>query len=789
MKWSQRMVYFVTEHPWKSFLLGMILLSLFVPGLAKLQTDFSYRIWFKESDPGIQRFDAFERRFGNDETMVVVVHSPSGIYDLESSQLLLQLTKDMWRIPEVIRVDSLSNFNWVHADGDEIQVEPMIPDDRPLDQKILEERLKVSLEHETLPDYLLSRDGKTAIVFANLKPALNGTPDFEKVVLAVRELLKKKDDQGKPLYEGNGDHQFYITGSPAINQAFKESTEHDGRTLVPLIVLVISLFLFMIFRRLSGVALPLIVVFVSILITLGFAGHFKFKMNNMTAMVPQFLIAIGVADAVHILATFFRKLKDGFSKKEAIRLSLDKNILPTLMTSISTAIGFFSFLTAPILPVAYLGFLAGMGTCFAWVITILLLTPLALLLPIKEKIDQEKSMISHAPKRRSLQFTQWIYDYRKAIITTTFILTGIAIYLGLQNTVNSDPFKYFRKDFFLTIATDFLEKNVGGVSAMEMVIDSGKVDGVKDPQWLKKVETLQNYMSANPGITRTISIIDIIKSLNRSLHGGKEEFYKLPEDKATLAQELFLYTMSLPQGMDINNQVTIKNDAIRLTARTDKHNSVEFLKLVTLFEKKAKELGLNAHVTGKNPLYMGMNEDVVISFLVSVALAISLVSLLMIIVFRSIRIGLFAMIPNLIPMVFGGAFVKILGYDLNVGTVLVTSICLGIAVDDTIHFLVNYRRHSLEGMKSQEAVEHIFHSTAPALLITTAILVGGYGTFIFGQFMPNVSFGIMVALVLTLALIMDFIFLPALLMTFNLNFGHVRSKSIRPEDKAMLVED
>lgn len=299
----------------------------------------------------------------------------------------------------------------------------------------------------------------------------------------------------------------------------------------------------------------------------------------------------------------------------------------------------------------------------------------------------------------------------------------------------------------------------------EIVIESGKNEGIKDPEFLKKVDAYQSWLGQQPKVTKTVSIIDILKDMNKTLNEGKEEFYKLPDTQELIAQQLFLYTMNLPQGMDINDRVTLENDALRITAMWTIHDSETALSQIKEYERKAKEMGLDAHVTGKMPLYQSNNEKVVSSFKVSISLAIILVAILLIFGLGSIRLGLLSMLPNTLPLIVGAGFVHIFNQPLDIGTVIVGSICLGIAVDDTIHFLANFKKYIHDGNSPIDSVAKVYSTTAPALITTTVVIVAAFGTFALASFVPNKNFGIFVSIILTFALLIDLTFLPALLMS------------------------
>jgi predicted RND superfamily exporter protein len=753
-KRGDRFVDGIVAHPWRTLLLGLALLGVLAPNAAKVKPDFSYRVWFHDDDPLIVAFDAFERRFGNDEATLVVLHSPSGIFDGESIAVVQEMTAAMWKVHDVIRVDSIANFNWVHAEEDDIIVEPLIPDDQELTAELLAARAKLALGHETLPGWLISKDGKTALLMAAMKPSFGGSPDYIRIVKEFREMAAG--------FEGRGDHEIYLTGGPFVNDAFREINDQDLGRILPTVMLLTILFLLALFRRVAGVVLALVVVALTAVSTFAFSGILGIPFNNMTSIVPQILLAVGVADAVHVLVTFFDDLRRTGDRRKAARHALRKNLQPTMLTSVSTAIGFFAFSTAAVAPISQLGILAGIGTLLAWVYTYFVFGPLIILLPLKARGKQRTAADEASP--RGVAFAAWLQAKRTPIIAVSAVVCVGAGITASTNEVNSDAYAYFRDDAALNIAAHFLEDNLGGSVPTEIVVDSGKEEGFKDPAFLEKVEAFQAWVEEKPYVTSTVSLVDILKSMNRSLHGGKQEHYKLPDTREGIAQQHLLYTMSLPPGMDLNDRVSVKNDALRISSMWDLHDSKRVCAAIDEMIEKAKGMGLDVMITGKTQLWQRMNPAVVRAFAVSLTTAIILMSLLMMLVFRSPGLGLLAIIPNGAPLLIGGGLLAAIGQHLDAGTVLVFSVCLGIAVDDTVHFLSNFNRLRGEGHEPESAIAHILTHTAPALCITTIVLVSAFGAFVQGQFIPLRNFGIMVAFILSVALLTDLTLLPALLL-------------------------
>jgi len=748
---NRAFVGFIAARPWVSIGIGLLIFAALMAGMGKVRADFTHTGFFWDSDPKLKTFEAFERKFGNDDAVVIAVHSPSGIFDVESATLLKKLTAKMWQVPEIIRVDSLSNFNWVHASGDDIAVEPLLPE--TLTPELLAERRQIALAHETLPGYLVSKDGNTAVLFARVKPGIDHAPDAPGIIKATREAVASV--QG-------GDNKLYVLGGPAMTNAFQEISQSDTLKLLPLVVGLAALFLVALLRSVGASVLPFVVVILATLGAFGLAGHLGLTQTVMSTVVPSILIAVGIADTVHILVSYVTALRKGAPRKQAAHHALTRNFLATFLTCITTAVGFFSFVTADLKPIATLGVMSGAGTLFAWIFVQLVVGGLLFILPIKVKPFPPERFAR--TERRAHNLVDAIGRNRWPIIGATVVLSAASLWYAVGVEVNSDPIQYFKKGAEIRTASEFLEDNVGSARSLEFVLNAGSPEGAKDPEFLRKVDAFRAWVESQPGATRATSIVDVLKSMHKSLDGDRPESYQLADTREGIAQELLLYSMGLPQGMDVNDRITVNNDAIRLTLLNHIKTSRDTVALVRRAENKGKEMGLSVQATGKFYLYQQTNEYVVDSFLNSLWSSIIVIGLIMGFFLRSWKLGLISMIPNIVPLFAGGVLLRLIGQPLDMGTVLVASVCLGISIDDTSHVLANYASLRRLGVAPNQAMREVMAHSGPALLSTNAILITSFAAFATATFMPNVYFGILTAFTLAVALIADVFFTPALLM-------------------------
>jgi uncharacterized protein len=751
----------IERYPLSCLWSCLVFFILSVPGLYFFESQNDVRVWFRADDPNIVTLNSFERRFGNDENLVIAIHHPDGVFQPERMKLIEKLNEELWQIPQVIRVDALTSATISESLDDEILIDNLLDPEVEWTQEYLDLRKDIALSNSQLPGYLVSKDATVAMSFLRLTPTLEGSPNYDLIMKHAREITAP--------YQNQAGLEIHMTGEAAINNAFREISSEDSQLILPLLFLVIFVSLALIFRSLLGILLPVGLTVMTVTATLGLGFHFGLKFSSILNILPAILIAITIADSVHVLMSYFQFRAMGSNYKEAARLSLNKNIIPTLLTTLTTMIGFLSLTLTDLLPIKRLGMMAGLGGLIAWIFTIFLLGPVLFKYPLtvpKFLMESFGHLSNDGKKRAVLSQTiiHWIGRHRLKILSGFTVVTMLSLFLGLQNEINANPYSYFSDSTTIKTSNSFIKDSFGGTAGPEFMISTGREDGIKDPAFLRKVEAFKNWLEEYPFVDKTIDIVNIVKEMNQSLHGGDPDYFTIPDGNNDVAQLLFLYTLSLPQGMDLNNRMSLDYETMRMSVLWRIHTSKEWGEWIEVIEKKAQEMELDLVVTGKTNLFQKMMSYVVITFAKSIVTASFLVCILMMILFKSWKIGIISLLPNFLPLVIGAGFMYVAGMSLNIGTAIVASVCLGIAVDDTIHFLSQFYHWRSLGKSREESLIQVMTFTGSALLVTTVILVFAFGLFVLGSFTPNVNFGVMCAFILSIALIVDLIFLPALLI-------------------------
>jgi len=744
---------FLDRFKWLiAIMIPLVVLALST-NLKNLAFEGDYRIWFDEDSKLIKEYDHFRQVFGNDTGITVAFRDEEGIFTPKALKTIDTITNAMWRMQHVARVDSLSNFQHIHADPEDpenVIVEDFIQHVEDLNESYLKERREIALHDRDMTGAFISKDGKTAMILARLIPKVNDDGDKSFEIMAELEKILE------PLKKETG-YKFWINGGPPLNTSFVTIAQNDGATFTPLVIFTVLVLLFALFRRVSGALLPMGVVVFTFLTVLSIQVLLGYKLNNFTANIPVFIVAIGIADAVHVYIVWLMYRREGKDTKEAVFLSMQKNMLPIFLTSLTTAIGFASLGISHVVPVRTLGIATASGAILAFVISVVWMP--AVLLMLKKEIAQVKQKAASSWLDR-FGYGRFIVENDKKILGVTLALL-LVIGAGIFKVrVDSNTIRYFGKEVEIRKSTDFLQENLTGPMAYEVVVDSGRKNGIKDPKFLKTVERFYEAFSAKyPDVRHISSLLDVIKRFNLVLNQSDT----VPDDQNLIAQYLLLYTLSLPQGMEINDKMDIEERLLRVSVNVNIVDTSLDLEMIRWAEDWWKDTPYSATVNGQTKMFAHMQKDVTDTLIYSMSLAIVLVSLVMFLIFRNLRLIWVFLIPNILPIALVLGVMGWLGINIDLGVAVSGAIILGVAVDDTIHFLVKYFEARKRGLGLAEAFDYVLKYAGKAILFTTIILSVAFAMFMGSDFTPNFNFGIVTASALVLAFVVDMILLPALL--------------------------
>jgi predicted RND superfamily exporter protein len=750
---------FLYKHRWAITFMVPLLVLMLASNLKHLEIDGSYRIWFEKDSKILTDYDAFRDEFSNDDGISIVFRDENGIFNKKALGSIRRLTEALWEMPHIDRVDSITNYQHVHSEAnrsDEVLVDDFIMDDLDeADDAYLENRKKIATSDSIIKESFISKDGKTTMIFARLEADANEHGDISSEMMGYL----------KPLIEAESNatgYKYWLNGGPPMTEAFVKIAGHDAMVFTPLVFLVSMILLYLLFRRVSGALIPLAVVLFTFLSVLAVQTLLGYKLNNFTANIPVFIVAIGIADAVHIYAAWLMGKKEGLANYDAVYRAIEKNFLPIFLTSLTTTVGFGTLAISKVVPVSTLGIATASGAMLAFVISVVWMPALLLLLkkPIKVKPQKEQQpMISG--------YGEFIVHHDKKIIAVASLLMLI-IGLGLLFVkVDSNTIRYFDKSVEIRKSAEFTMEHLTGSMSYVLIVDSGKKDGIKDPKFLHTVEQFyHDYQLMFPDDVRhMVSLLDTIKRYNKILNNTE----RIPEDRNLVAQYLLLYSMGLPQGMEITDQMDFDQRKFRVTVLTNIVDTSKDIKMIEYAKKWWDKTPYSLTLTGQTAMYAYMQKNVTDTLIYSLSLTILIVSLMMLFIFKRLKILWILLIPNLLPVVLVIGMMGWIGITIDMGVAIAGAIIIGVAVDDSIHFLVKYFDARKRGLGMAETFDEVLHYAGRAIVFTTVVLSLSFSIFVFSAFSPNQNFGVVTAVALFLALVIDLLLLPALLSVIDKN--------------------
>ena len=796
--------HWVLKWRWLIILLSLVIVVLAASGGKNLSLTTNYRVFFSADNPQLLAFDELENTYTkNDNVMFVLTPTDGDVFTPQALAAVESLTKAAWQLPFSIRVDSISNFQHTEADGDELIVRDLVKDAVTLDSVALNKIRQIALNEPLLVQRLISPNGKVTAINATIQlPGKDEITEIPSVVSMARAMA----DKLRLDYPGM---EVRLTGMVMMNSSFSESSQKDMTSLIPLSFLLMVIFLALLLRdfqrklwilfavgaSLAGIAslismisLPpviigllifsgfgillwsfpatistVLVIVLSALAAMGLGGHIGFPITPPSASAPTIILTVAIANSVHILITFLHEMHQGKDQRAAIVESLRVNLQPVFLTSLTTAIGFLTMNFSEVPPFRHLGNFVAFGVVASFFLSVTFLPAVVSLLPITvRKISRDQDTLME----RLGNFV--VRQRSRLLIFMSMLVIALVLFIP-KNELNDIFVHYFDQSVPFRVDSDYTTANLTGLYVADYSLSSGESGGVSNPKFLQDVENFANWYRQQPETMHVNVYTDIMKRLNKNMHADDQAMYKLPDERDLAAQYLLLYEMSLPYGLDLNNQISVDKSSTRMTASIQTISSNDVLAL----EKRAQDwLAENApnikSTRGSGPtiMFAHIGKRNIVSMLIGTTVALILISGILIIALRSFKIGFISIVPNLVPAAIG--LWAILVGEVGLALSIVTGMTLGIVVDDTVHFLSKYLRARRErGLNSEDAVRYAFTSVGRALMTTSIVLVAGFLVLAFSSFKLNSGMGLLTSIVIVFALIADFLLLPPLLMKLD----------------------
>jgi predicted RND superfamily exporter protein len=791
---------FSNRHSWLVIFGFLLVIAAFASQLTKLRIDTSNESILHETNPIRVTYNEFRHQYGRDERAILIVETDDTIYDTDFLKKLEALHRDLEdNGHRIVEVNSLINARRTWGEGDSLIVEDLLEEipDTPEGLKALEEVVKANpiyqgqfiTDTDTVTFVYLETEAYTSIGYEDVDE-LGGFDDgFGEDVEeenGVADEPQDKDEEVRPFLTGEENTEivegidavvarhhspgFTIQagGTPHFMDALLISVMNDMTKFSTSAIILISIVLGIIFKRLVLVFLPLLVSILSVTLTLSVLGMLDIPFTVALQIMPTFLLAVGVSNSVHIFNAFFQARNAGDDKQSAIVHALEHSGFAIAMSAFTTAGGLLSFAAAEILPVSYFGLASAGGIVFSFIFSVGLLPALINILPVRE--GSTESMITAASQKALQVMGNFAATRPGPVVTAWALVLGFGLLTFANIRLSHEPIKWLVPEDPVRVTMDRLNEEFGGSMFLEIVVDTGKENGIKDPEILRRIEQVYEEAHAYDGkinITKAVSVLDVVKETHQALNANDESFYAIPDDRLLLAQELLLFENS--GNDDLENLVDSLFSQARITLKTTDTDAVNYEGFQEVFYQRVRDIFADLKGDGLEVIFTGfwtnIGETIPAlqrSLINSYTLAFMTITPIMMFMLGSIRTGALSMLPNIAPILVAIALLGVTDIPLDTFTLMIGSIALGLAVDDTIHFMHNYQRNMNLHGDNHRAIQESLRTSGQAILFTSVVLVLAFLVYTMSNIAALINFGILLAVSIITAFLADALLAPAL---------------------------
>lgn len=745
------------------FIGSLLLLVLCFSGFKQFVFDASPRIYFEDGFEPFELYKEMEDTYGRDFKVVVMLSAKEGdFFDRENVIPLLAITEAAWKLPFVRRVDSLANYQYTFSENDELFVEDFLTADLLDNSGVLEHRRKAALNDAELISRLLSKDAKHALISLSLSMTAKQAQgeDAIHIMEGTYQLLAELEQKHPNL-------QAYVTGNLASSYHNVEIATNDVKLMIPSMFALMFVILGVLLRSVFAVVVSLIISMCAAVGALGFAALIGITFSPLAINALMISITVSMAHCIHIFTQFFHELKNK-SKMDALAASLKVNFFAVSMTSLTTMIGFLSLNTNDLPPAVALGNTAAIGTVLAWLFSFIMLPFLVWIMPFKARENRDSLL-----EKAMGALAEILISYKNLVLVVMVGLCVLMTHLSFSNQLNDYLSETLHKPHKFRTATDAIDQHFGSMYITNYDLKAKDEGGIADPEYLKEMDRMAQFVRTLPDVSNVYAFSDTIKRLNKSMHNDDPAYYRIPDDRELIAQYILLYEMSVPYGLDLGNQVTAdksKSLMIVSSPSMDTKTTIKLDKTINDWIDKNLPDYMQTNGISLSAIWSYLTEDSLTNSLKGAVVALTIISALILMMLKSLRYGLVSLVPNLLPATFGFGVWFIYSGHVGLALTCVLILTIGIVVDDTVHFLVKYKNALKEHKGDTEmAVRSTFKQVGPALLITTLVLGGGFSVLCLSQTIINSALGLVTAVILFAAFVLDVLLLPVLLMILDRN--------------------
>jgi len=737
----------------------IVLICLLISGfgMSKLWVSYDALVFFSDSDPVVEDYHAINDRYGIIENISLLVTPKSGnVFDHEALTAIAEITEESHSIPYSDRVSSLTNYQYIYNKNGVLIVESMLEGFAEKSLSELKEIRARYLEDNILVDTLLSEKGHVSIISTSLIMPDNNQADDSAAIIEVFDAISKMEEKYSKRYPNI---EFRKLGTVTAEHVMAEVVERDMGLLVPCSMLLIAILISVFLQSFYAVGLTMTIVGCSTIIAMGVKGFFSGVVSPMTSFVPTIILTIAVADCLHLLTTFQKRMNLGESKTDALKESLRLNCKAISLTSITTLIGFlcFNFSTSP--AIRDMGNVIAVGVFSAWMLSLFWLPSLIMILPTKAKTPP----LLLAPLMPIL--SRFIANNHNRILLGSGLIIAVVLYGIPYNQINENFFDMYDDSYSLKRNSDFYNQEFTGAERFYFDINSANEGGINDPEYLKIVDEFSNWLRAQPLVRNVDAYPDLLKKMNYSMNDEKAGSFDLPQSRALAAQYLLVYELS----ESLSHLVSTDRKSSRVTVNISMTNSNSLLELKRQAENwlviKAP-IHMQADAVSMGILFAMTVKSNSESMVIGTLLALILISLVVSFVIRSRKLGGLSLVTNLLPVLLGYGLWGYIDGVIGLHIAMVATLAMGIVVDDTVHFITKFQDSFQKTKSTEQSILFALENAGNAILATSLIFIANFSLYMMSSYVPSIGMGILTAMTILIALTFDLLFLPALLHYF-----------------------
>ncbi len=781
----------VVNHKIIVLILLIALVVISVMGAQNLRLDSSDEQFFPENSVTFQKYDRFKEIFGNEDYIFLLVESDN-VFNYNTLKYIRKLTRDLEEnLPFVDEVTSLANIEYLEAADNNIDVGKLIGDKIPEDKEELNFLRKKALAQRSYVGSIITEDAKSTGVIIEFKEipkvAYADVPEnfnpLQQENWSPKKRLMKDDiyyeqDDGlneipdplklitpalKTIMVRNqvDDVNTYVTGSPIFSYESDLIASEEGAKFGLIALIAAVVLMFFLFRNLRAIISTFFVILFTMLILFGFLGWFNIELSMLVIIVPTLILVISVSYSIHYINHFLFSFRNKGDRLKAVKYAYQEASWPIFITAITTALGFCSFLLLEMPPLKVIGFSCALGVLLAYFL-VMTVTPIIFSVGKNKDISQEEEKKEFNSKMNS--WADIIAANINKIVVLTIILLVLLVGFSFKMPVNPDMLEMIGDKVEVVKDTRHIIQRLGSPYSYEVMIELPQEEMAKKSKFLKNINNLSDQISSSNNVVRVSALTDVIKNINVAMHQNNQDYYTIPDSNELVSQYLFLYEMSGGEGID--EWVNFSYDKARVSVQVKDLGGKLNAQFEEIHRFANKHFPAETKVTivGRVPITLKMMEYVSEGQIKSILGALIIITLIMIFVLKSLKLGLISMIPNVIPILAITGTMGIVGISLNHFTLIVAPMIIGIAVDDTVHYFVHFKEEYLETNSYFKSNKLTFKKIGRALIFTSVVLMLGYGIFTISKMQAFAEVAILSVVGIFVALVADMFLTPAIII-------------------------